>query len=151
MLVQTFSALALSLSLSGGVVDDTREEEPTRTIEPTQNELAQFQITPEIDYYDGSANSPALRITGVGMFAASAADLITTEQGLSRGFEEGNPAASNRGLRIATHIAGPAAVYYATEKLERAGKPKTALLLRVSLMVAYSYAAIHNARLLSSP
>jgi len=147
MLVQTFSALALSLTLAS---DAQPVQEPTRTLEPTESELAQYQLTPEQDYRGESKSSPALVASGVGMFAASAADLITTERGLSQGFAEGNPAASQRGLRLATHVVGPMAVYYATEKLQRAGKTKTALLLRISLMAAYSYATIHNARLLGS-
>ena len=150
MLVQTFSALALSLTLASPSepIDDTAEA-PARTIEPTQTELAQYQLSPELDI-ESMGSSSSLRISGIAMFAASAADLLTTERGLSRGLAEGNPAATNRGLRVATHVAGPVAVYYATEKLERAGKTKTALLLRVSLMAAYSYAAIHNARLINS-
>ena len=149
MLVQTFSALALSLTLASNAepVDD-RDEEQTRTLEPTESELAQYQLTPERDYLGESDSSPTLRVSGVGMFAASAADLITTERGLSQGLAEGNPAASQRGLRIATHVVGPMAVYYATESLQKAGK--TALLLRISLMAAYSYAAIHNARLIGA-
>jgi len=151
MLVQTFSALALSLTLASKAEPlDDRDEEQTRTIEPTESELAEYQITPKRDYLGESDSSPAFRVSGVGMFAASAADLITTERGLSQGFAEGNPAASQRGLRIATHVVGPMAVYYATEKLQRAGKTKTALLLRISLMAAYSYATIHNARLIGS-
>lgn len=82
------------------------------------------------------------------MFAASAADIATTEWGLSQGLHEANPAASQRGLRVATHVVGPAVVYWASERLIRDGKPKLALGLRVALMVAYSYAAIHNARLI---
>ena len=151
MLVQTFSALALSLTLaSNAEPGDDGDEEQTRTIEPTESELARYQLTPGRDYFGESDSSPALRVSGVGMFAASAADLITTEHGLSQGFAEGNPAASHRGLRIATHVVGPMAVYYATEKLQSAGKTKTALLLRISLMAAYSYAAIHNARLIGA-
>ena len=151
MLVQTFSALALSVVAHGSEpVEESVGDSPTRTIVPTQSELAQYQITPELDYFGEIATHRRCDFSGVGMFAASAADLITTEQGLSQGLTEGNPAASQRGLRIATHVAGPMAVYYATEKLQRAGKPKSALLLRVSLMVAYSYAAIHNARLINS-
>ena len=146
MLVQTFAALALSLNLTGPTEP---VEVQTRSVEPTESELAQFQLTPERDYFD-SGDSPAFRVSGVGMFAASAADLITTEQGLSQGLSEGNPAASQRGLRIATHVVGPMAVYYATERLQKAGKTKSALLLRISLMAAYSYAAIHNARLIST-
>ena len=147
MLVQTLSTLLVTLTLANGAEID---QAPVRALEPTESELAQFQLTPEPDYYGDSYRTPAFTASGIGLFAASAADLITTEYGLSRGLEEGNPAASQRGLRLATHIAGPAAVYYATEKLQKAGKTKTALFLRVSLMVAYSYAAIHNARLISS-
>ena len=157
MLVPTFSALALSWALASDArpVDDRphrphRPEEQLRTIEPTESELAQFQLTPERDYLHESDSAPAFRVFGVGMFAASAADLITTERGLSQGFAEGNPAASQRGLRIATHVVGTMAVYYTTEKLQRTGKTKTALLLRISLMAAYSYAAIHNARLIGA-
>ena len=145
MLVQPLSALALALSITSAA-----DEQPTRKIEPTESELAQYQLTPEPDYFGEPGSSPALRVTGVGMFAASAADLITTEYGLSQGIDEGNPVASQRGLRIATHVAGPLAVYYATEKLKREGKTKTALILRISLMAAYSYAAIHNARVINS-
>ena len=36
------------------------------------------------------------------------------------------------------------------EEQTRTGKIKTALLLRISLMAAYSYAAIHNARLIGA-
>ena len=147
MLVQTFSALALSLTLAS---DAEPVDAQARTIEPTEAELAQFQLTPERDALGESGSSPAFRVSAVGMFAASAADLITTERGLSQGFAEGNPAASKRGLRIATHVVGTMAVYYATEKLQRAGKTKTALLLRISLMAAYSYAAIHNARVIGA-
>ena len=142
MLVQPLTALLLTLSAASTA-------QPTRTLEPTEAELAQFQLTPEPDYYDGTG-ATALRVSGVGMFAASAADLLTTEYGLSQGLDEGNPAASSRGLRVVTHVVGPAAVYYATEKLQREGKTKTALILRISLMAVYSYAAIHNARLIHS-
>jgi hypothetical protein len=143
MLVQPLSALLLTLS-------NANTAPPTRAIEPTEAELAQFQLSPKQDYFDGYGKTPAFQVSGVGIFAASAADLLTTEYGLSRGYREGNPAASNRGLRVVTHVVGPAAVYYATEKLQREGKTKTALFLRVSLMVAYSYAAVHNARLMGA-
>lgn len=147
MLVQPLSALALALALTSGAATD---DETRRTIEPTQRELAQFQLTPEPDFLSAAGSSAVFRMSGVGMFAASAADLVTTEYGLTRGLTEGNPAASQRGLRLATHVVGPIAVYYASDRLQKAGKTKTALLLRVSLMVAYSYATIHNARLIHS-
>ena len=119
MLVQPVAALLLTLSAAS-------PQGPTRSLEPTESELAQFQLTPEPDYYNGTGGT-AFQASGVGMFAASAADLITTEYGLSQGFDEGNPAATSRGLRLVTHIAGPAAVYYASEKLQREGKTKTAM------------------------
>lgn len=144
MLVQPLSALLLTLTVTNTV------QEPTRTLEPTESELAQFQLTTDEDYFDGNGKTPAFRVSGVGMFAASAADLITTEYGLTRGLDEGNPAASSRGLRVVTHVVGPVAVYYATEKLQREGRTKTALFLRISLMAAYSYAAIHNTRLIGA-
>ena len=148
MLVQPFSVLALALSLtlaSNAEPVDDGDKKKTPIIEPTESELARYQLTPERDYLGESDSSPALRVPGVGMFTASAADLITTERGLSQGFAEGNPVAPQRGLRIATHVVGPMAVYYATEKLRSAGKTKTSLLLHISLMAAYSYAAIYNA------
>ena len=40
------------------------------------------------------------------------------------------------------------AVYWATERLQRDGKTKLALVLRITLMAAYSYAAIHNTHLI---
>lgn len=146
MLVQPLSALALALAIANG---PAAEQGHARTIEPTQSELAEFQLPPATDTFD-VGGTPALRASGVGMFAASAADLITTEVGLNRGLNESNPAAANRGLRIATHVVGPMAVYYATERLQRSGRTKSALLLRISLMAAYSYAAIHNARLINA-
>lgn len=148
MLVQPLSALALALTLTNGASTD--DVQPRRSIEPTENELAQFRLTNDVNDLGDSPSTPLFRASGIGMFAASAADLVSTEYGLSQGLAEGNPAASERSLRIATHVVGPMAVYYASERLDRAGRTKTALLLRVSLMVAYSYAAIHNARLIHS-
>jgi hypothetical protein len=43
-------------------------------------------------------------------------------------------------------VVGPAAVYWTTERLQKSGKTKLALGLRIALMAAYSYAAIHNLR-----
>jgi hypothetical protein len=39
---------------------------------------------------------------------------------------------------------GPAAVYWTTERLQKSGRTKLALGLRIALMAAYSYAAVHN-------
>jgi hypothetical protein len=89
-------------------------------------------------------SSTLFHAAGLGMFAASAADFATTEVGLSRGLQEGNPAASNRGIRVLHHVVGPAVVYWSTERLEKSGRTRLALGLRIALMVAYSYATVHN-------
>ena len=145
-------ALCSILALTGvSLADDTENETPqqTRPLEPTESDLESFRLpSPEGDFIIDDGRSVFFRASGVGMFAASAADIATTEWGLSQGLHEANPAASQRGLRVATHIVGPAVVYWASERLIRDGKPKLALGLRVTLMVAYSYAAIHNARLI---
>lgn len=135
--------LAAQLAASPGSGDD-----PRTSIEPTQDELESFRIPgSEASHTIGAdESSPILKATGWGMFAASAADLMTTEWGLSEGLSEGNPVASGRGVRIATHVVGPAAVWWTTDRLERSGQPKLALSLRIALMAAYSYATIHNLR-----
>ena len=145
------AALALQFVLAFTISADSRGEgDERRTIAPTPSDLAAFQLGPELDVVHDDGVSFGFRFSGVGMFAASSADLVTTEWGLSEGLAEGNPAASQRALRIATHVAGPAVVYYATQRLEREGRARLALALRISLMVAYSYAAVHNTRLITS-
>ena len=90
------------------------------------------------------------RTMGVGMFVSAAADLATTELGLATpGIVEMNPLQGNRGVRIATHVAVPAFLYWATERARKKGDVKLALLLRIGVNVAYSYAAMHNARSLA--
>jgi len=152
MFTRTFATTVLFACLVVPVsADDEEGEEPTRTIEPTQSELAQFQLTDRTrDLSAPPGGSAGFRATGISMFAASAADIATTEWGLSEGFVEGNPLVTQRGVRIATHIAAPLAVYWATERLHRSGKPKLAWFLRISIMAAYSYAAIHNTRVIAS-
>jgi hypothetical protein len=104
-----------------------------------------FTSPPELEEFQKSS---FFRITGVGLFAASAGDLATTEWGLKYpGLYEGNPMADNRGVRIATHVLAPAIVWWTTEKMHKAGRKKLALGIRIGLMVAYSYAAIHNVRM----
>lgn len=147
-------ALCSILALTGfTLADDTENESPqqTRPLEPTESDLESFRLpSPEGNLILDDGSSALFRASGVGMFAASASDIATTEWGLSQGLHEANPAASQRGLRLATHVVGPAVVYWASERLVRTGKPKLALGLRVALMVAYSYAAIHNARLIQA-
>ncbi len=118
----------------------------TRSIQPTQEELESFELPrPAPDVLASRGDSVWFEASGVGIFAASAADFATTEWGLSRGLQEGNPIASHRGIRLVHHVVGPAAVYWATDRLEKKGKTKLALALRIAVMTAYSYAALHNA------
>ncbi len=119
------------------LADDGKDEE----------EEQQIVLTPPVELENVQGGS-FFRITGVGMFAASAGDMATTEWGLRYpGLHEGNPMAGNRGVRIATHVIAPAVVWWTTEKIHKAGRKKLALGIRIGLMVAYSYAAMHNVRM----
>jgi hypothetical protein len=128
----------------------TEKPEQERPIQPTRDEIESFELpAPEVPLAGASLpadSSPIFDFSGVGLFAASAADFATTEWGLSRGLQEGNPVASQRGVRLVHHVVGPTAVYWATERLQKSGKTKLALGLRIALMAAYSYAAVHNLR-----
>ena len=140
-----FAMLLFLLAASNAF--STEEPERERTIQPTPDELERFELPrPETPASLSAEGSPLFEFSGVGLFAASAADFATTELGLSRGLQEGNPVAGRRGIRLAHHVVGPAAVYWTTERLRRSGKPKLALGLRIALMSAYSYAAFHNLR-----
>ena len=149
MSMGSISVLILAAQLAGPF---ETSEELRASLEPTQSELETYRLPGNEGKYGIGATegSPIYEAAGWGMFAASAADLMTTEWGLSRGLSEGNPVASGRGLRIATHVVGPAAVWWTTERLEESGRPKLALSLRIALMAAYSYAAIHNVRKLGA-
>ena len=140
-----FAALLFILSVENAIAFEKPEQE--RSIRPTQAELEGFKLPlPEgpasVDV--PASGSAAFEVSGIGLFAASAADFATTEWGLSRGLQEGNPVASQRGIRLVHHVLGPAAVYWTTEHLQKSGRTKLAIGLRVALMAAYSYAAIHN-------
>jgi hypothetical protein len=85
------------------------------------------------------------------MFATAGADLASTEMGLGRaGVYEANPLQGNRNVRILTHVAAPAFMYWVTDKLHDRGKTKEALLARIGFNVAYSYIVMHNLRTASS-
>ena len=89
---------------------------------------------------------------GVGMFAASAGDLASTEWGLSQpGVYEANPLASNRGIRVSTHVLVPVAVWWTTKHLHKNGHDKAALWVRIAVTAAYGYAVMHNLRTAGSP
>ncbi len=80
-----------------------------------------------------------------GFFASlmitSFADLASTEIALARdGAEEANPLMQNRGVRIATSVAAPLAVYYVGKKLGR----KTRIALYIGVSVGWAYVAMHN-------
>lgn len=136
-----------------GEADDSTPSAP-RSVEPTDEEIARYQlpqtdILAPVDATFVPEPSPMFQVSGFGMFAASAADFTSTELGISRGLQEGNPVASDRGMRLVHHVVGPAAVWWTTERLQRQGKTKLALGLRVALMAAYGYATLHNMRQVS--
>ena len=94
-------ALCSILALAAIALADDMENEnqqQTRPLEPTESDLESFRLTsPESDLIIDDGDSAFFRASGVGMFAASAADIATTEWGLSQGLHEANPAASQRG------------------------------------------------------
>ena len=92
-------------------------------------------------------SSASFKIFGAGMFIAAGADLASTEYGLGRaGVYEVNPMQGNRSMRILTHAAVPAFMYFVTQKLHDRGKPKLALLARIGFTVGYGYVVMHNLR-----
>jgi hypothetical protein len=99
----------------------------------------------------GRPSSGAFNAFGVGMFVVAGADLASTELGLARpGVYEANPLQGNRNVRILTHVAAPAFMYWVTDKLHDKGKTKTALVARIGFSVAYSYIVMHNLRTASA-
>ena len=139
-LVFSLSLLSASLAFSAETREKKKDDEEQKIIltQPPEIEL----IT------DGGG---LFKFAGVGMFAASAGDIATTEWGLSQpGIYEANPASTQRGVRIATHVVAPAIVWWTTEKMHKQGRKKLALAIRIGLMVAYSYAAAHNLRTVNS-
>lgn len=129
---------------------EEREKEGVRPFGPTPEELDQFTLQPtDVGTRNGDVlpeKSALFTFSGFGMFAAAGADFATTEIGLSRGLEEGNPVAGNRSVRLLHHVVGPAAVFWTSAELEKNGKKKLATTLRIALMAAYGYATLHNLR-----
>lgn len=100
---------------------------------------------------DDEGGSALFKALGVGMFLASGADLASTELGLSRpGITEVNPTQQNRTLRVTTHVAAPAVMWWVSERVHRGGKPKLALFMRIGFAVAYSYVVMHNVRTMNT-
>jgi len=96
-------------------------------------------------------SSTSFNAFGVGIFVAAGADLASTEHGLSRrGVYESNPMQGNRSVRILTHVAAPAFMYWVTDKLHDKGKTRMALVARIGFSVAYSYVLMHNLRTASA-
>lgn len=107
------------------------------------------EVRPQVDVVEEGA---LFRALGVGMFAASAGDLASTEWGLGRpGIYEANPLASNRNVRLSTHLVVPAAVWWTTKRLHQDGHEKAALWIRIAVTAAYGYAVMHNLRTAGSP
>jgi hypothetical protein len=89
---------------------------------------------------------------GIGMFAASAGDLASTEWGLSQpGIYEANPVVGHRGVRLTAHALVPAAVWFTTKRLHEDGHDRAALWVRIAVTAAYGYAVMHNLRTAGSP
>jgi len=161
---RTLSAMMMAVLLgaqSGVFAESEREAEaePTEAqVSLTQAAQAPF-FTGAVDFrrpsiVNGTFDQPsngAFNAFGVGMFVAAGADLASTELGLAQpGVYETNPIQGNRNVRILTHVAAPAFMYWVTDKLHDKGKTKTALVARIGFSVAYSYVVMHNLRTASA-
>jgi hypothetical protein len=152
---------SMLLSLTAGAFAETREAESESAESQTPRiDVQAFPFSIESPDFrrpilaNGSIDQPSTAMFnafGVGMFATAGADLATTEMGLGRpGVYESNPLQGNRNVRILTHVAAPAFMYWVTDKLHDRGKTKEALLARIGFNVAYSYIVMHNLRTASS-
>lgn len=168
MLVRSVSVVLLTAWL-GARGDVRAETESSRTDGGAAEETSPLEDFSLGDFRLASDSSPDLRpgrmangvleqpgglyaALGVGMFAVAGADLASTELGSSRpGIYEANPFQGNRSVRIATHVAAPALMYWVTDRLQKSGRPKLALLARLGFNVAYSYAVMHNLRSGAAP
>lgn len=150
--------ISMLLGVHAGVLAET-EAEPTEA-QVSLTQAAQAPIfTSSVDFRrpsiaDGTFDPPssgAFNAFGIGMFLTAGADLASTELGVARpGVYETNPMQGNRNVRILTHVAAPAFMYWVTDKLHDKGKTKTALLARIGFSVAYSYVVMHNLRTASA-
>ncbi len=130
-------------------------------VEPKGVALAQYPVSnpgPQGDFPGPGRSDYTLpdggalhQVFGLGMVLASAGDLATTEVALSQGgFYERNPFQQNRGVRVASHVAVPALVYWVTDRLHKKGRGKLALLARIAVTAVYGFATMHNANALSN-
>ena len=140
-----FLAILAICNLTAGARSAVAQSETA----PTERSLQHLEVRAEVD---GLEEGALFQTLGVGMFAASAGDLASTEWGLGRpGVYEANPLASNRTVRLSTHVLVPAAVWWTTRRLHRDGHEKTALWIRIAVTAAYGYAVMHNLRTAGSP
>ena len=76
--------------------------------------------------------------------ASLAADLVTTEIGLARGLDEGNPVARQRAVRYPLRIGATLLTYHYARKAERAGHHRWANVLRTTSLSFNLYATGWN-------
>ncbi len=137
------ASLAISDSPDADVSSFPSAGSRTAALAPVQGLRSPFTT-------DGSFEQPSgstFKLLGVSMFVVAGADLASTELGLSRpGIYEANPVQGNRSVRVLTHVAIPAFMFWATQKIHDDGNPKLALLARIGFNVAYSYVVMHNLR-----
>ena len=130
---------------------------PNADATSAQSSRARFNQTTEVTDLRGEVGEPwqggpLFDVFGIGMFAASAGDLASTEWGLTQpGIYEANPLAAHRGVRVSTHALVPAAVWWASKRLHQNGHDRAALWVRIAVTAAYGYAVMHNLRTAGSP
>jgi hypothetical protein len=169
MNARTVFAMLVAVALSGSSFAETKSMESAERELSTETTSASLLQAASLTATDGATgrllgspdfrnagmtdrvfeepSSPAFKVLGVTMFAVSAADFASTDRALSHpGVYEANPVQGNRNVRLLSHVAVPAFMYFVTEKLEDNGKPKLALIARIGFNVAYSYVVMHNLR-----
>lgn len=91
------------------------------------------------------------RLCGWLVFVSSGGDVVSTELALRvAGVYEVNPLQQERWVRITTHVAASAYVYWASEQLYPEHRT-LAWVLRVSYIVFWSYLTVHNLRVARGP
>ena len=147
-MIKTAGSIALLLiGLAGPPAVEVAFAQPTET--RSDRTAPAKDIRGEANVWEEGA---LFQTFGVGMFAASAGDLVTTEWGLRQpGIYEANPLAGNRGVRLTAHVLVPAAVWWTTKRLHEDGHDRAALWVRIAVTAAYGYAVMHNLRTAGSP
>lgn len=89
------------------------------------------------------------QILGYVMLGTAAADALSTEANINRGYGELNPLVAygdQMAGRMATKAAATTAIYYITHKMHQAGHTRASKIIRIATIAVWGYAVAHNLR-----